>query len=71
MNEEEMNEMEYIGTNTGLNLNPAGLIVYRKKQYHEISTLARVGHPLNILNFYKHAMPPASTKRIILIQMGE
>ena len=64
-----MNEMKYIGTNRGLNLNPGDLHVYRKRQHRGNATPAGVGQPLVVLHFYKHLMPLASTQRIILIRM--
>jgi hypothetical protein len=54
-----MNEMKYIGTNTGLNSNPAGLYVYRKGQHPENTTPAGVAQPMFVLQFYKHSMPLA------------
>jgi hypothetical protein len=55
-NEKEMN---YNGSNTGLNSNPEGLYVYRKIQHDGNTTPAGVGQPMDVWYFYKHLMPPA------------
>jgi hypothetical protein len=57
---EEMNEMEYNGTNGGLKSNPAGLHVYRKRQHHGNTTPAGVAQSMFIVHFYKHLMQSAS-----------
>ena len=61
MNEgnEEMIEMEYNGTNRGLNSNPEDLYVYRKRQYPE-NTTPGVEQPMVVLHLYKNEMPQAT-----------
>ena len=55
-----MNEMEYNGSNTGLNSNPDGWYDYGKRQHSGNTTPAGIGQPMDFLHFYKHVMPPAS-----------
>jgi hypothetical protein len=55
-----MKEMNYNDSNTGLNSNPEGLHVYRKRQHCGNTTPAGVAQPMFIVHFYKHSMPPAS-----------
>jgi hypothetical protein len=57
---EELNEMEYNGTNKGLISNPEDLYVYRKRQHQGNTTPAGVEPNLEVTYFYKHSMPPAS-----------
>jgi hypothetical protein len=47
-----MSKTEYIGTNKGLNFNPADLHVYRKKQYSENTTPADKAY--DYFTFLKH-----------------
>ena len=55
--------MKYSGTNTGLNPNPEDLHVYRKRQHPENTTPAGVEQQIVFLHFYKHVMPPVSSKK--------
>jgi hypothetical protein len=62
-----MKKMEYSGTNGGLNSNPEGLYVYRKRQHPGNTTPAGVEQPMFIVHFYKHSMPPASLLPLTLV----
>ncbi len=58
-----MNEMEYIGTNRGLNSNPGDLHVYRKGQHPENTTPAGVGQSMGVWHFSK-TNPPLIPSRL-------
>lgn len=68
---EEMKKMEYSRTNGGLNSNPEGLYVYRKRQHDGNTTPAGVAQPMFIVHFYKHSMPPASLFPLTLVNGKE
>ena len=56
------NEMKNNVSNKVLNSNPADLHVYRKRHHHANTTPVGVEQPMLILHYFKHVMPPASTK---------